>query len=158
MYEIKIKNCNIMKLHVDVFHFQASLSPHKLSVPAQLVFIHKVTFIRLKSMSLFGDAKQSTMFYLFLKTAHTNKWSFECPTSFSHLWLITSPTDQPNLATVYWYPLPFTGTATVVKYFATVYNSTDQHGESFTFQTFGTSALSQPKRGIEACRNDCIQA
>ena len=33
MYEIKIKNCNIMKLHVDVFHFQASLSPHKASLP-----------------------------------------------------------------------------------------------------------------------------
>ena len=35
-YEIKIKNCNIRKPRADAF--QASLSPHKLPLPAQLVF------------------------------------------------------------------------------------------------------------------------
>ena len=56
MYAIKIKNCNIMKPCADVF--QASF-PHKLSLSAQLVFLfHKVIFIILKSMSLFGVVQQ----------------------------------------------------------------------------------------------------
>ena len=73
MYAIKIKNCNIMKMHAVVF--QTSF-PHKLSLPAQLVFLfRKVTFIILKSMSLFGVVQP--FFVLFccflLQTAHTNR-------------------------------------------------------------------------------------
>ena len=56
--------------------------------------------------------------------------------------LFTSPTDSTNLATIYWYPFPFIGSAAVVKLFATVYNSSDWHGESFTFQTFRTFTFS----------------
>ena len=101
--EIKIKNCNITKPRADVF--QASLSPHKLSLPAQLVFFRKVTII------LFGVAQ------------HFNRRYKQTECQVSHR-LSTSPTDQTNPAIVYWYPLPFIGTAAVVEFFTTVYNPT----------------------------------
>ena len=53
--EIKISNCNITKPRADVF--QASF-PHKLSPPAQLIYLKVAPFIILKSMSLFGVAQQ----------------------------------------------------------------------------------------------------
>ena len=77
-YEIKIKNCNITKPRADAF--QAALSrSHKLSLPAQLVFFRKVTFI-----ILFGVA-QHFLFFFVLKTARTNKRSVKCHTGFSRL-------------------------------------------------------------------------
>ena len=56
IYAIKIKNCSITKPHTDAL--QASLSPHTLSLPAQLVFFFRKMTIILKSMSLFGVAEQ----------------------------------------------------------------------------------------------------
>ena len=100
MYEIK--NCNIMKPHTD--SFQASLTPHKPSLPAQLVFFfHKMTII-LNSMSLFGLLQQFIIYFLFLKTAHTNKRSFERPTGISHLQL-TRPIQLPftDIHSHYWH-------------------------------------------------------
>ena len=63
MHAVKIKNCNITKRRAGVF--QAPLSPHKLLLPPQLVFLHKVTFIILKSMSLFGVVQQFLFFCVF---------------------------------------------------------------------------------------------
>ena len=102
MYEIKIKNCNIMKPHTD--SFQASLTPHKLSLPAQLVFFFRKVTIILNSMSPFGLLQQFIIYFLFLKTAHTNKRSFECPTGISHLQL-TRPIQLPftDIHSHYWH-------------------------------------------------------
>ena len=56
-YEIKISNCNIMKPSPNAFQ---ALFPYKLSLPAQLVFFlcNMASFITLRSMSLFGVARQ----------------------------------------------------------------------------------------------------
>ena len=71
------QDCNIMQPSADVF--QASF-PHKLSLPAQLVFfLHKVaSFIILKSMSLYVAVK-----YFLFKFMY--KCSFGYPTGFSRL-------------------------------------------------------------------------
>ena len=81
---VKIKNYNTTKPCADAF--QASF-PHKLSLPAQLVFpFRKVTFIILKNMSLFRVAAFFIfVFKLFLKTARTNKQSLKCPTVFFYV-------------------------------------------------------------------------
>ena len=47
-------------------------------------------------------------------------------------------------------------TAVVIELFVPVYNSNDRHGESFTFNTFGTFA-SSAKHGIKAGRDDCVK-
>ena len=121
----KINNCNMMKPRGDAF--QASLSPHKLSLQAQLVFFFcKVTFI--EYVTVWGCA--AVFLIYFLNSMY--KPNFECPTSFSCLRL-TRPVQ-----------LLFTDTHShllaqlVVKLFAMVFNSRDQYGESFTFKTFGT--------------------
>ena len=83
MYEIKIKNRNITKPCAEAFH--ASLSPHKLSLPAQLVlFLCKVTFI-LKSTSL--GLCSSLFFFVVVENSMFKQRSVKCPTGFSHLWL-----------------------------------------------------------------------
>ena len=75
-------------------------------------------------------------------------------------WFFTSPADSTNLATVYWYPLSFTGSTAVAKHFTTVYNLSDHHGESFTFKTFGTFVVVVflTKTWRRSSRNYCVQA
>ena len=63
-----------------------------------------------------------------------------------------SATNQSNVATAYWYPLPFTATAAVAEHVSTVYNSSDQHGQSLTFKTFAFFPVET------WCRNDHVQA
>ena len=80
--------------------------------------------IILVSMSLKSLGLGSSLLYFinyFLKTTHTNKWSFECPTGLSrHLFFMSDWLDQSG------YRLPIS--ATIIELFATVYNLSDRHG------------------------------
>ena len=167
MCAIKIKNCNITKPHAIVF--QASLFPHKLSLLAQLVFFCKVIFIipklgLLSSLLFFnslifenhtykwshclGLLSSLLFFNSLIFENHTYKWSFECPTSFSHL----------QLTTPIW--LPFTD----------IYSHLLAQPQQLNFLPWFTtrvtnmvnlslSKLSEHSlHGVEACRNDCLQA
>ena len=73
-------------------------------------------------MSLFGVVQQSTILSFIFENCMYKQIEFQV----SHR-LFTSPTDQTNPAAVYWYPLPFIGTAAVADLFATVYNLSNQH-------------------------------
>ena len=138
MYTIKIKNCSITK--PGAVAFQAPLSPHTFtpSSTGLLAQWPSSNWKVCRCLELY-----SSFCFLFFKP-HIQKELQE-----SH---------QTNPATIYWYPLPFIGTAAVVNSFATVFNSSDRYDESFTFRTVRTFAFSHPKHGAEACRNDCVQA
>ena len=142
-YEIKIKNCNIMKPHADAF--QASLSPHRLSLPGQLVFFCKMTFIILKSMSLFEVAQQ----FVFLKFLTTCTNSFECPTRLLCLWL-TRPVR-----------LLFTDTHSHLltqlqsSNFLPLFSARVTNVVNVSLLEV---AFSQLNHGVEACRNDGVEA
>ena len=150
MYAIKIKNCSITKPRADAL--QASLSPHKLPLPAQLVFFfRKVTSSCRRVYHCLG-LRSSLLYFsfllinFFLKTARTNKRSSNVPAAF----LVSDRLDHSQLQ--------FTDVRSHLlaqpqpsNFSPRFYNSSDRHGEFFTFKTFGgTFALSQLKRGVEA--------
>ena len=96
MYAIKIKNCSITKPRADAL--QASLSPHKLPLPAQLVFFfRKVTSSCRRVYHCLG-LRSSLLYFsfllinFFLKTARTNKRSSNVPAAF----LVSDRLDQSS--------------------------------------------------------------
>ena len=123
------------------FHYYY-LADWTLSVAAIEKFI-------LKSMSLFF----CSVFCLFLKTARTNKWSFECPTGFS----------RPRPTRPIW--LPFTDTHSHLL----AQPQSSNFSPQFTTRTTDMVNLSlsklleqslflSRKHGLEAFGDDCVQA
>ena len=80
-YEIKIKNCNIMEPHADVFQ---DLFPHRFSLPAQPVFYfcEVASFIIMKSCA----AVKNCFLKLHVQMEfQVSDWLFTSFPGFSHL-------------------------------------------------------------------------